>query len=624
MRVLLINMPWVAVTRPAIGVSLLKAILERHGYECRVAYGNLLFAADIGLGAYELVNDRFVTGTFAGDWLFAQHLFGDQLDLDTYSNGLRQRAGEAAHAKVMSLRAHVAPFVERCLDSFDVASFDVIGFSSTFEQNLASLSLAKLIKARFPEKVIVFGGANCDGVMGQQLHRSFPWIDHVVSGEADLTFPTLLGHLAAGGPVPLLPGIITRMPDGSSRAGLPGRPVQDMDSLPTPNYDDYFEALARTPFGAQLRPLLPIESARGCWWGAKQHCTFCGLNAETMTFRAKRSERVVEELETLRQRHGLHRFMAVDNILPHEYFKTLLPELKRRQAGFSLFYEIKANLKREQVELMRDAGIKAVQPGIESLSTPVLRIMRKGVTGLQNVQMLKLCHEYGIIANWNLLYGFPGELPEHYEETARIIPALYHLQAPDSASPIRLDRFSPNFTQADEFGFVDVQPFGGYDHLYPLPAEERANLAYHFRYKYADGRKPEEYARTTIERVATWRRNRGGNLVMEWGPDAELTLVDTRPEHAAQRHALNGLEREVYELAREIKSRAHLLAHVRAYHESRAQDCDSAAWLDAFLERMLAEHLMLREGEQYLSLAIQPNLRTPSKSALLQALAALT
>ncbi len=72
--------------------------------------------------------------------------------------------------------------------------------------------------------------------------------------------------------------------------------------------------------------------------------------------------------------------MAVDNILPHEYFKTLLPELKRRQLGVTLFYEIKANLKREQVELLRDAGVAALQPGIESLSTPVLRLMRKGTT----------------------------------------------------------------------------------------------------------------------------------------------------------------------------------------------------------------------------------------------------
>ncbi len=82
-------------------------------------------------------------------------------------------------------------FLDECMDAFDMARYDVVGFTTTFEQNLASLSLARMVKERYPEKVVVFGGANCDGVMGVELHRSFPWIDYVVSGEADLVFPRL-------------------------------------------------------------------------------------------------------------------------------------------------------------------------------------------------------------------------------------------------------------------------------------------------------------------------------------------------------------------------------------------------------------------------------------------------
>ena len=35
--------------------------------------------------------------------------------------------------------------------------------------------------------------------------------------------------------------------------------------------------------------------------------------------------------------------------------------------------------------------------------------MRKGVTALQNLRLLKWCAEIGITPAWNLLYGFPGE-----------------------------------------------------------------------------------------------------------------------------------------------------------------------------------------------------------------------
>lgn len=610
MRVLLVNMPWVAVVRPAIGVSLLKSILREHGIESRVAYGNLHFAARVGFDAYEIVNDRMITGLFAGDWLFAQHLFGDAVDPKGYADKLRQFAGSAAaYDTVMGMRAEVPPFLDECLDAFDIARYDVIGFTTTFEQNLASLCLARMVKERYPEKVVVFGGANCDGVMGVEMHRSFPWIDYVVAGEADEVFPRLVKCLAAGGAIPPLPGVTARV-RGVSLPGPAGEPVQDMDALPIPDYDDYFEALASTPFGGEFRPMIPFESARGCWWGAKNHCTFCGLNGETMAFRAKSAPRVLAEIQTQKERYRSHRFMAVDNILPHEYFRTLLPELKRRELGVTLFYEIKANLRREQVELLRDAGVVALQPGIENLSTPVLRLMKKGTTGLQNVQMLKLAREYGIHVVWNLLYGFPGELPEHYDETPRLLDAIAHLAPPTAVSPIRLDRFSPNFNRAAEFGFVNVRPFSTYQHLYPLPPERIANLAYFFRYEYSDGRRCETYMAEIIKRVEKWKRAKRGALSMAWDGDDELTIVDTRLGRPERRFTLDGLERELYEFCADAHSRTALLAHARVHWHAgngpAPSDEEIETWLDEFLARMTGDQLMMREGDLFLSLAVNP------------------
>src|SRR5208282_1767562 len=199
--------------------------------------------------------------------------------------------------------------------------------------------------------------------------------------------------------------------------------IHDMDRLPDPDYGDYFAALGRSSLGPRIKPALLIESARGCWWGAKSHCTFCGLNGSTMAFRAKSAQRVYAELVRQKSRYGIGRFLAVDNIMSYHYFRDLLPMLNEHNPGVSLFYEIKSNLKRDQVELLRDAGVLAVQPGIESLSSHVLRLMRKGVTAIQNVQLLRLCREFGIEIAWNLLYGFPGETPEDYVETAQIIAA---------------------------------------------------------------------------------------------------------------------------------------------------------------------------------------------------------
>ena len=57
--------------------------------------------------------------------------------------------------------------------------------------------------------------------------------------------------------------------------------------------------------------------------------------------------------------------------------------LKRRRLQLGVFYETKANLTKDQLRALREAGIGTIQPGIESLSTDVLRTMRKGTTAVQ-------------------------------------------------------------------------------------------------------------------------------------------------------------------------------------------------------------------------------------------------
>ncbi len=57
-----------------------------------------------------------------------------------------------------------------------------VGFTSTFQQNVGSLALAKRIKQRWPHILTAMGGANCEGTMGLELSRSFEWMDFIFSG----------------------------------------------------------------------------------------------------------------------------------------------------------------------------------------------------------------------------------------------------------------------------------------------------------------------------------------------------------------------------------------------------------------------------------------------------------
>jgi ribosomal peptide maturation radical SAM protein 1 len=503
---------------------------------------------------------------------------------------------------VLEAREFVAPFLDACLERLNIEAYDAIGFTTSFQQTLASLSLGQRIKARFPEKIILMGGSNCEGIMGQELMQRFPWIDFVIGGEADNSLPELIRRIVEKLPLAGIPGLLYRE-DGTLRQGGPQDRIANMDALPYPDFIDFFSALSASRLGPRLQPAILIENARGCWWGAKSQCSFCGLNGDTLQFRAKSASRVLAEIEHQLQRHGIKNFQAVDNILSQSYFKDLLPALKDRSLGVKFFYEVKSNLRPKQVRLLKEAGIWAIQPGVESLNTHVLTLMHKGVTALQNIQLLKACRDYGVEPAWNLLYGFPGETMEDYAQTARLIPALYHLKPPGAVSPIRLDRFSPNFNQAESIGLTDIRPFAMYPYIFPFPAESVANLAYFFEYKHRDGRNPDDVLKHIQEPINTWKANRGGDLVKKNGKKPELMIIDTRPGHPHQLYPFDGILKELYDFCDEIHSYPEILAFAVARSQSAPEQVRRE--LDDFLAQMVDLQLMVCEAERYLSLAVR-------------------
>ena len=81
-----------------------------------------------------------------------------------------------------------------------------------------------------------------------------------------------------------LPGVCRRDAGGDIVTAQSGDLVS-MDEVPAPDYDEYFDSLAVSPLQHDLLRDVRIlyESARGCWWGEKNHCTFCGLNGSSMS-----------------------------------------------------------------------------------------------------------------------------------------------------------------------------------------------------------------------------------------------------------------------------------------------------------------------------------------------------
>lgn len=600
MDVILVSMPFAEVQRPSIALGLLQASLARTDIGCEVVYGNFHFAETIGLVAYQAMQSA-PTDHLLGEWCFAGLLFPDDPERnEEYLDLMLQVRCQSFPADLERrkdlmrwVRAQADSYVDWLARRIVARGPRIVGCSSVFQQHCASLALLRRIRQLSPETVLLMGGANCEGEMGVETLRQFPWIDCVVSGEADEIFAELCRVLLDRGRVvdqSMLPeGAISRahlrtlfplLAAGGSPAPRPV--VRDMDALPVPDYRDYFATLKASTLSELVQPELLAESSRGCWWGEKSHCTFCGLNGTGMKHRSKSPERVLAEISELAERYQTRTIQFVDNILDMSYFKTVLPKLAASGEAYSLFYEIKANLKREEVRLLAGAGVRWVQPGIESLDDNLLRLIGKGNSTLMNAQLLKWSCEFGIDAAWNMLCGIPGESDDWYREMAEWLPAIFHLQPPSGLIRVRYDRFSPYHMRPRDFG-ITLRPSRAYAYVYPLPQESLMRLAYSFEDSGDDGhihrgvhRQPGQRQLQEVlqEWNRLWHASRPVLRVTRGvtGEDRRMRVVDTRRIASRSEWIADELETEVYGLCDAAQSPAALGRQIATRHGAEVSE----------------------------------------------------
>jgi ribosomal peptide maturation radical SAM protein 1 len=298
----------------------------------------------------------------------------------------------------------------------------------------------------------------------------------------------------------------------------------------------------------------------------------------------------------------------VDNILDPRYFTTFLPELAKAPCARAFFYEVKANLKPEELDLLARCGVDWIQPGIESLNDHVLSIMKKGTTALRNIQLLKLCSERGIRPIWNLLCGVPGERSEDYRATLDLIPLITHLPPPVSCATITIHRFSPFFEQPGPSGLRNLRPQSGYRAVYPFSEAELFDVAYEFDCDFDRAEFSEEYFHDLQTMVQYWQERFDAGMerlsLARLGPDA-CVILDRRVATGAARTVLRGLDCAIYSFCGTIRNAQSVLTHLRASFPNKAV---SERETKDRLDRLVALRFMVNEGDCYLGLA------TPSRS----------
>jgi ribosomal peptide maturation radical SAM protein 1 len=469
--VLLVSMPWAPLLEPSLGLAILKAQLRDDGISATIRHLNLFLLRYFKQESYERIALLYAFN----DFLFSGTIDSQRLDSQQVAELQKLARNTCARADVQ-LRIHMDPqafydyairarvevipaYLDDCVKAVDETTPTMVGFTCMYDQTLASLALARLVKRRYPEKLVVFGGYALERPVGPQLMHSFSFIDVVVFGEGEDRITQVACASVDRTALPDIPGIMYREIDGRVRTTSPSRSKTNLDESPVPDYDDFVDDVARLDKEEQVEitfETLPVESSRGCWWGQVSHCTFCGIDDDSMRYRYKSAEKVESMLEFLQNRYGPRYFRFSDYILPRQYFKTLLPKLAQTPSRYRLHWEMKSNVKDAEVQLMSKAGVMGIQPGIESFASSVLKKMDKGVTGIQNVLTIKLLMQNDITVHYNILYGFVDDVAEEYQEMCENIPSLYHLYPPFSYAQVLTTRYSPMQADPARFGITEA------------------------------------------------------------------------------------------------------------------------------------------------------------------------
>jgi ribosomal peptide maturation radical SAM protein 1 len=605
-QIILINMPFAAIEHPSLALGLLQNYSLAYGNPVETVYANLEFAKIIGLSQFADIDGTFQE-SLIGEWIFSRSAFPDHKSDDNAYFALLTDTDEQTRKDLTAVREKADRFIDNLATTIVAKRPKIVGCTSTFQQNCASLALLRKIKALDNSIITLMGGANCEGIMGQTISRQFNWVDYVFSGECDEVIGRFFDNLLKEKSFDshnLPAGVIAQSPNLLiSNGKTPRAVVPDMSNVTTPLYDNYFETLERLDFVDRIKPGLLIETSRGCWWGEKRHCTFCGLNGHSMTHRAKAPDAVIEEMQHLSAKHNIDRFEVVDNILPMEYVKTVLPRLAAN-SNYAIFYETKANLRRSQVQALFDAGVKWIQPGFESLHDDFLKIIKKGTTAMQNIATLKACRAVGVRVSWNMLSCAPNENPDWYTEMAQWLPLIMHLQPPHhQLLNIRYPRFSPYFNTPDEFG-LSFKAASAYQFVYPLSGQPLFDIAYFFEDKNEKGDNNQQPGHQLLQqKLQDWHQgfwhNSAPPLLIMTDHGSSLKVLDTRPTATQLAHDLTGQTAQIYRLCAEPVAKTRLRDKLAESGEILSEE-----QLEELLKPLLDNGLMIYLSHCYMALAL--------------------
>ena len=488
---------------PNINLGILDAFLSERGRHVKTFHLHLEFVPFLrGFGAevrgnFVKLAQQFGVEYLGLDYVFASLLFEDRYQISREGFQERLKFIGLTLNDFEALRGVARGFIEYSFSKLSeyLEGTRLAGFSCSHYQLSGSLLMCSKIKEAYPQVQTVVGGKDCAGAFAEELLSNTDVVDFVGTGECEVTVAGLLEHL--NDRKKPLHNLVFRDSEGKVRKSK-SKPNVSINSLPFPRYD--FADFSIEPSDV----ILPIELGRGCPWGK---CTFCPDESYHVRCQSKTAKKVKAEMAYYQETSkDLRNFIILDSdaLKDRKLVLDLSEYLKGRNLSFH-FAEFRAErMDRKVLESLLSFGHWAshFQVGIETFNDRVLHLMKKGVTVLKNVEVLKMVAELGVPLQFNLFTCYPNMTTDDLMENLRVMDVIAHLLVYENIQiypgefylptdcPVFLDIGQYRLQRSDESIFSDIFedfPMPSYSN-YPYPYqfdndEEQFNIATRIREK---------------------------------------------------------------------------------------------------------------------------------------------
>jgi radical SAM superfamily enzyme YgiQ (UPF0313 family) len=273
-----------------------------------------------------------------------------------------------------------------------------------------ALSLAKIVKKKYPDAKVIIGGVHA--TMNPEEVLSSKEVDYVVRGEGEYSFLELLSN----NPPEKIKGIGFKK-NGKVFINLSRETIPDINIFPPMPYDLLPMDRYHPASGSYQRmPSFGMITSRGC----PGRCTYCNgaLLGEKMRFVS--AENIIKEIIVLQKKYGIKDItfyddtFTVDKQRVKDFCRLILENnLDLTWCCFARVDTVDLEILKE----MRKAGCYQILYGVESAVPEILDNIKKRITLQKVEEAVSNTKKAGIEVRLSFMIGNPGETEETVEKT---------------------------------------------------------------------------------------------------------------------------------------------------------------------------------------------------------------